>query len=105
MKFNCKSLPRTITRKCCVCGELFEINLNDEGLIPENVFYGGKYRRGVLDWPAYRMEGDRFIRVLPWYKHYWRLFRDYVKILFHQYEEFDYWECPKCKMHWCENEK
>ena len=95
----------SITRTCAICGEDFSVSLDPitGHILNSDIFYGGKIRFGVGQWAAYRYDGydeskGEFIltRCNPLYKHYWYVFIDFLKTLFHRYTDVEYWECPKC---------
>jgi len=93
-----------IERDCCACGKPFKILLDKNGkILTEGVFYGGKIRRGIGMWSAYEWIGwdkEKQEPILkkcnPWYRELWYRLIDFKRLIFHQYEDIEYWECEKC---------
>ena len=91
-------------RECSTCGKKFDVEVDTNGkILTKGVFYGGKIRFGVGMWAAYEFKGydekeGKIIhkRIIPWYKYVWYTLRDLKRLLFHQYKEVEYWECPEC---------
>ena len=91
-----------LERQCNACGEMFEVRIDWEiDKIITKCLYGGEIRFGIGMWAAYRMEKDseggyKFTRCIPLWKYVYYRLKDYKRLLFHQYKDVEYWECPKC---------
>lgn len=94
----------TLEKECVDCGKNFTVNIDSKTkkIISKGVFYGGVIRFGIGMWAASKMSGINsdgtihWVRVQPIYKELYYKLKDFKRLLFHQYKDVEYWECPKC---------
>lgn len=95
-----------IERECCVCGKLFEVRIDAKSKrILTECFYGGEIRLGLAR-VIYRLEDNpdgsiKFVRVTPLWKVLWYKQVNAKRLLLHQYEDIEYWECTECNKPKC----
>jgi len=84
-------------KTCMDCGKKFDVRIFfNTRKVMDGAVYWGIMQIGIGDWPAYRLEGHKFIRIHPLWKHWYYQLKDFKRWLFGQYEEIEMWSCPRC---------
>lgn len=89
-------------RECAVCGKTFDVVLDKNNEIKDDVFYGGLLRIGIGNWISHTATSDEngfcFVRCISrWQELKYKLI-DFKRLILKQYKDIEYWECSECKL-------
>lgn len=84
------------------CGKRLTIDIGENGkILTKGIRYWGTMKLGIGNWSSHTVTWDsvgnvKFKRCVPHWKYLYYIVRDKKRLLLHQYEEAEFWECPLC---------
>ena len=77
------------------CNKKLTIRVNENGSYTGGNYYG-TFKIGIGNWAFSKFENGKFKRCISVWEYIYLKMRDYKRLLFHQYEEYEIWFCDNC---------
>ena len=84
-----------LNRNCVNCNKKLTIKVNEDGSYSGGSYYG-KFKMDIGDWAFSKFENGKFKRCIPIWKYIYLKMRDFKRLLFQQYKEYEIWFCQDC---------
>ena len=84
-----------LNRNCEKCGKKLIIYVDKNGSYSGGNYYG-TLKIGIGDWAFSKLENGKFKRCISIWEYIYLKMRDFKRLLFRQYKEYEIWFCENC---------